>query len=421
MKASASYRETRARSRRDVLRFREVSRDITQRVDGSTRTLETETIKERDVIHKEEFNREFAIAKRSYLNRKKESWSQTIAGWKRPDEKQKKILDGRRRNVESLQLPLHQSIEESLNAEHRALAYSCAHMPKYTVHLELKKAIEFYENKYPDEKDTNDTGSLYFTTAMHRIRQCALIEEKMTKMANDIASDEQVRALKHPVHVKHVAPGVLQKVSRPMFPFTKEDEELAISQEAIESDISPSLYESYVIDCLKSNGRDPGLVVPLLSKLITTHVLRRDEHIKWPELLEVSEIQERSVFSIPYVPNLFWGQSDKEWFVCCTFRIGASVYENVWLEASVMCSSPVYGDVVSECFLKRIFETERKFIENIKFAHSLISLEPAAEEFTRLLDLQSVHDQREELADICQKKRELRDTLRKLQIKSRRL
>jgi len=439
-----SYKETHTKSKCDVFSLREVKRDITQHRDGTIKTLETETIKEQAFIQQEQIEREFVIAKELYLNRKMDKWHQLLRSWQKPSTHKRKIMYDRGQSIgimdaaNDLPLLLNDSFVATLRAEHEALAYSCWEIPEdlqlfenQTAQKKLVRRIESHRKRYSrGMRDSEGYGSRYFTMALQKLRKSRSLKRQMKGMLHDLAEDERTRARENPIHVKHIAPGVIRRISAPLFQFSDKDIQVANQHEIEQRHIKTDYYEDYLYRALDSNGQDPELAIPALSQLLTAQILNQKAvsgNLAWPELLSVSEITDKSLHSRPYTPCLFWGKSttENETFACCQFRIGDVTYDNVWMELPVMCYSTAYGEFMERVGYDMTLARENKQLTCIRDVKDLIRLDPDCSEFSGLRKMQynmnEMIDQQESLSVLSQKKRDLSSTLRKLKMKSRRI
>jgi hypothetical protein len=408
-----SYKETHTKSKCDVYSLREVNRAITQLPDGTIKTLETETIKERAFIQKEEIQREFVVAKQLFLERKMDQLHQTLKGWQHPNSAARKRMHERVQCMaHDLPVFANDSFEDSLLLEHCALKYSCWELPMEVCLFEdpgdqkkLKERIQAHRQRYLAEAlDANGYGSRFFAMALHHLRKRCSLQIRLKRM-------EQA--------LQDVAPG---SKGAPVFPFSEQDMQIVDEFAASESDF----YEDYLYCALDSNGADPALVGVALGQLLTVQILSQKPGLTWPDLVGIAAVGEKTLDSIPYTPCLFWGKrvAEKDLFVDCQFRIEERVYD-VWMEFSVMCFSTAYGEATARLGYNLTLNEETKQLEKIRDVDELLCLAPDCSEFSKLKrmqdDISKTLEQPEIMALVASKKKELSSTLRKLQMKSRRV
>jgi hypothetical protein len=437
-----TYRESQSRTQSNVFSVREVTRDITRHRDGTTKTFETETIKEQAFIQQEQIQREFQVAKQAYLTRKMEKWQSMIRSWHKPSGTRKKLMHERTKTVRHLgsngDVPTlsANSFEQALSEQRAALRYGCATLNIDSEIFSDKNTQERFENllheyheKYtPMSLDPDGTGSFYLASILMRLRKNCGRQKHMVKIVEDLKADEKRRADKNPVHTKQIAPGVLQRVSKPLFPFTQFDLQVTSELQQSERDVSSDDLEEFLFTCLKTNATDPELLSPALGHLISVSILLQYEDVPWPRLVSLGSMEERSLHSFGYTPSLFWGRSasGKEWFACCVFQVGNTLYENVWVEVPLLCISEEYGKTIESEFYKERLGVEKLYISRISDVPDLLAItSPEQEEFSKLRRMQNNLDNllenKEELVQMSQTKRELGNTLSRLQIKSRRI
>lgn len=439
-----SYTETHTKSKCDIFSLREVKRDITQHRDGTIKTMETEIIKEQAFVQQEQIQREFIVAKDLYLNRKMEQLNQQLNNCKNPSVHKRKIMYDRTQSIcimdaaNDLPLLLNNSFEATLHAEHEALRYSCWELPDdvqlfhgKSEQSKLSRRVKTHRQRFSHGVfDDEAYGSRYFTMSLQKLRKDRTLQQRANRMLYKLAQDEQKRAHQTPVHITEISPGVLRRGPVPLFPFSDRDIQLANEQEINQRYINTDYYADYIGSALDSNGQDPDLVTPALSQLLTAQILNQKSApptLVWPELLKVTGIEDKSLHRLPFTPCLFWGKSttEKESFVCCRFRIGEIIYENVWMEFPVMCFSTAYGQTTARVGYDMTMGREKRDLSLIGDVQDLLSIDPDCVEFSKLQKLQSnmneMIEQQEKVAFLSQKKHELCSTIHKLQMKSRRV
>jgi len=439
----ATYRETQTRSQSNVYSVRQVTRDITQHRDGTIKTLETETTKKQAFTQQEQIQREFAVAKELLINKKMDHWVSLYKNWKKPSSKRKKNIHERTKVLRRLgkngDIPsiLCNNFEEALAEQRTAIRYSCAMLDTDElvfadpIHQErFEQQVQLYQKCHGDA-DPDAYGSLYVADALNRLKKRRKRSLRMDSILEELKRDEERLTKLKAVNCREIAPGVLQRTSPPLFPFTDLDLRETDAMQQAERDISSNLLEEFLFTCLRTNATDPELLSPALSHLISWAILFQDKlgrQLDWPRLLEVVEMKERSLHSFPYTPSLFWGEStsEKDWFACCTFLVGKTTYENVWVELPLLSISTVYGKDVEQHFYQQKLDDVKRRVSRIREVPELLALvSPSDQQFDKLrrmqMELDRLLENKEEIAQLVQHKRELGTALHRLQMKSRRI
>jgi hypothetical protein len=414
-------RETQKRTQSNVFSVREVTRDITQRSDGTIKTLETETIKEQAFIQQEEIQKEFSIAKELLLNRRMNEWNELTTTWRQPPPARRKIIDERRETVADMvidgDIPTFTGTFESALAEQRAqIEQSCATFDSFSVILDPVICQKVKNCKKPAPND-EVCCSVYFSMAVFRL-ELRLRYKK--QLANIVARlDQQKKVPSEPPK----RGTVLRRETAPLMPFTAADD--CVADASQQADKTAGGLETYLLDCFLGS---PAALAPVLGNLLSAAILGRIVVERWPKLVRIDGTEECSLHRFPLTPVLFWGksQTEKEWFANCTFRVGEVVYENVWVELPVLCASREYGDRTVRHFQDSKQQDERRSIGCIRDVADLLQQVPHRhEEFNKLRRMQSelsgLLEIKEDIAELNQRKRELSSTLNRLQTKSRRL
>lgn len=412
-------RESQTRTQSNVISVREVTRDITQHRDGTIKTLETETIKEQAFIQQEEIQKELSVAKEMLLTRRMNEWHDLTSTWRHPPLARRKVIDDRRASVLSLvregDIPAIQESIETCLAEHRAqIRESCA---TFDIALLTDPAHRRLYQKKPAQAvhTTEAKSSPYFAAAVFRLQLRAQYQKQQDAI---MARLEEQRNTTKPVAVN----GVLRRTSAAVMPFTPADNQVADLLH--QADKTIGAMEEYVMDCLLER---PAALVPVLAHLISAAILSRAQ-IQWPALLGIDKVEECSLHRFPLTPLLFWGknQTEKEWFASCTFQVGETVYENVWIELPLLAMSQAYGEAAVRHFQDSKQREEQRSIGYIRDVADLLQQVPQRhEEFNKLRrmhgELIGSAELKEEIAEAMQQKKELAVALHRLQAKSRRI
>jgi hypothetical protein len=426
----ASYRNT--HTVKNVLSLREVKRDITQHVDGTIQTFETETIKERSVVQQEEIERQFVIAKEIYVNKQIDAWYAQVKKWKSPSVSCVRRLNRRFQTLKNADFSFCQttkSFVEFLQEEHRALSSNLWFLSVNTQLFQKAEdqkefTVEVQKHHKNFDRNNENLSSQYFERTLEQLRKNMQINLELEQMVTNLAKDEQ--AQHHPVHVKEVSKGVLQRISTPIFPFSEEEMQVADTHEAQRRHVDMDFYKNYLFCALKSNGQDPKLVIPAFRQLLTTKLMNK-EKTQLPRLVDITQITKKSRHCLPFTSSIFWGKctSEKTIFANCHFEINNIEYANVWLEMSLLCQNIEYQMIVESKSYNLVLAAEQEKVDQISDVEEMIRLNPRCSSLKKLrhmkCNLEDMLETKKETALLIKQKRELDASLSNFKTKTRRM
>uniref|UniRef100_A0A6C0BQU2 Uncharacterized protein n=1 Tax=viral metagenome TaxID=1070528 RepID=A0A6C0BQU2_9ZZZZ len=409
MKRKLQRNETYKHSQR--YKVKEQHKETEKKVDGSVRTVEHWTSRQKEDIREARLEQIISQEKSVLLERKNREIQEHLDRWREKRYGRCKYLMDRVRQFQKQvdqdlgdlpDMKSKTSLADVIAEQKRYIQYSTDDMRQNmewnvgTGVLEQIQTNKVVLRDFTEAQRETRFGSYYMLTALSAVLMKKAKQDIVKRIKKRLQEDEKKRK----VHIETVAPGVIRRITPAQYPFTQDEEkELDWCDSSwVNHYGAQEIYEDYIRLAVASDGKDPTLMQPILEQIITTQILLKFRaphhnplsHLPLPELLLITDVKLRKYDSFPFAPIDFWGHPKKadEYFACCQFLIQDEppvIYEDIWIEMPLLVNAgPTYRNIAEAAFMNFVRKFWQNEVDEADSVDMLINLDPFSAQMKRL-------------------------------------
>lgn len=326
---------------------RRISRVIHSNTDGSSVTYEDETSHEHATIQQFRIEQEVKQVRAICKRTAKANLDKMLTQWQNPLFLQDANMSSRSKSAREL---VQKTLQERLGEQ---------------VLAAMSSSRRFGQSLYLHKHKPAKQPSLDALPHRSEYVEYAIGEYLSNESAKEaeIQMQERMEIQSHGFQaVVNQQAGLMERVTPPEFPFSDMDLKIPLVDLEYREHNHVDTYRKFAVTAVETRGREMQLQVPFIAHYLTAALLQVKYHHPLPTLVTVNRLARQKIADMAFAdvtPSGYWGNitpNQKRWFASCQFRVGHIVFEDVWIELSLLVQSPVYRKQAYEATMRHVWE-----------------------------------------------------------------